>query len=261
MIVVPDLRKLVLKAVATGQNLQYNSIRERVREFVVQSGLGSFDKDDELNLNQIIWDLVIERVLTFGTENRSEPKWPFLRLTDHGRTLISSEATGYYDPEEYIRNLEDLVPSLDQVISQYALEGLRCFRQNLLFAAAVMMGAGAERAILLLLEAIGSWVGSAKEKQTIQTLIDRPRLPQIFEKIRETIKTASDKKLMPYAVHEGVAEHLLSFYEMIRAQRNDAVHPVVGEVSRHKVFLSIQTFPVALEVLFRVRDWFLEGNK
>lgn len=259
MISVPDLRKFVFKAVATGQNLQYIGIREKVGELAVQSGFSRLDNNDELNLNQIIWDLVIERILTFGTETRSEPKWPFIRVTDHGKAIISSEAHGYYDPDEYVNNLEQLVPSLDEVISQYALESLRCFRQNLIFASAVMIGAAAERAMLLLLEAIGLWVNNEKEKQTINAFLDRPRLPQIFDMIRKIIKTTIDQNLMPYSVHEGVTEHFLSLYEMIRVQRNDAVHPAVGEVSRNKVFLSIQTFPVALEVLFRVNNWFLDN--
>jgi len=61
---------------------------------------------------------------------------------------------------------------------------------------------------------------------------------------------------MPYSVHEGNTQHLLSMFEMIRVQRNDAVHPAIGEVNRAKVFLTIQTLPPALEVTYRLIEWF-----
>ena len=229
-----------------------------VRELAAQANLGSLDKDDVLKLNEIVWDLVIERILTFGT-GTGEPTWPFLRLTDHGRAVISGEPT-YFDPEEYVQALMNLVPDLDSVIGQYALEGLRCFRQNLIFASAVMIGAAAERAMLLLLEAIRDWEREDKKRKKLDSLLERPSLPRIFETIRTTVNSLIAQKIMPFKVHEGSTEHLLSLSEMIRVQRNDAVHPTAAKVNRRKVFLAIQTFPVAIEGIYRLKSWFLEES-
>lgn len=257
MIQASELRRLVLKLIATDRDLQYNDIIRGVRELVSNNNFGSFDRRDELKVNEIVWDLVIERILTFGTKT-GEPKWPFLRLTDHGKSFISSGEPLFYDPEEYIDNLLKIVPNLDSVISQYALESLRCFRQNLMFASAVMIGAAAERGILLLIEAVRDSEKDTKKRKNLTSLIERPNIPKIFEAIRNTINFQIAQKPIPYKVHEGITEHLLSLYEMIRVQRNDAVHPTHANVSREKGFLSIQAFPVAIESLYRLREWFLK---
>ena len=59
-----------------------------------------------------------------------------------------------------------------------------------------------------------------------------------------------------YAVHQGCSEHLISLFEMIRVQRNDAVHPTVGDVNRDKVFLTIQTLPTAISCVYKLIEWF-----
>ena len=61
---------------------------------------------------------------------------------------------------------------------------------------------------------------------------------------------------MPYSVHRGAMQHLLSFQELVRNQRNDAVHPKAAPVTREAVFLSLQTFPTAVSVVDRLSTWY-----
>jgi len=44
--------------------------------------------------------------------------------------------------------------------------------------------------------------------------------------------------------------------EELRSQWNDAVHPEVGQVEKNKVFITIQSFPAALELVYRLMCWF-----
>ena len=125
------------------------------------------------------------------------------------------------------------------VIEQYAFEALNCFRRQLLFASAVILGAAAEKAMLVLLQAIADYTIDSDKKSEAAQLLARPRLPSIFEMIRETLSPLVAANVIPYSVHQGCLEHLTSLFEMVRVQRNDAVHPIHGQVSRDKVFMSV----------------------
>jgi len=210
---------------------------------------------DSLTINQIIWDLIIERVVTPGFD-AGNPNLPFFRLTEFGKDYISQSAPHYYDPQGYMESLRDIVPNLDSVIAQYIFESLNCYRQQLFFASAVMIGAAAEKAILLLLQTICDSRSNATSKRKAVQLLDRPSLPDIFDTIRKTLDSLIRAKTIPYSVHQGCTEHLMSLFEMIRVQRNDAIHPVCGQVDRAKVFLSLQTIPTALESINRLVEWF-----
>ncbi len=198
-------------------------------------------------------DLIIERVVTPG-----EDGLPFFRLTKFGQDYISQSAPHYYDPQGYMESLRNIVQNLDPIIEQYIFEGLNCYRRQLFFASAVMFGAAAEKAILLLVQAITDSMSNPSSKKKAAQLLERPNLPEIFDTIRKTLNPLIKAKTIPYSVHQGCTEHLMSLFEMIRVQRNDAVHPVSGQVNRTKVFLSLQTIPAALESIYKLIDWF--GN-
>jgi hypothetical protein len=120
-----------------------------------------------------------------------------------------------------------------------------------------MSGASAEKAILLLLNSVAKYESDPKKKKDLDGLLERPNLPRIFEAIQSKVNQLIENKELPYSVYQGSSQHLLSLFEMIRVNRNDAVHPNVGRVTREKVFLSIQTLPEGLQVLYRLTDWFI----
>ena len=273
------LRQLVLEALEARPDTQFIRLMNEVTQLAADHGVFPTEGEcrergidyryysdkrlhphDELNVNQIVWDLIVDRVLTMGLSTSPREEWPFLRLTDFGRSVAQQALPTHYDPEGYIVTLESPVPNLDPVIKQYALEGLHCFKQRLFFAAAVMFGAAAEKAVLLLLQSIGDAETNQQRKDEIVQLLERPSLPKIFETIQSTLKRLIKAKKIPYSVHEGSIEHILSLFEMIRVQRNDAVHPATGEVNRTKVFLTIQALPAALEVVYRLIEWFAQNK-
>ena len=258
MIDYQTLRKLVLETVKAKPLTQYSNLMTDVKSSAVTHNI-SFTENDEMNVNQIICDLIVDRVLTIGS-NKSNQQWPHLRLTDFGHSVVDRAVPTYYDPEGYIAILESFTPKVDSVIKQYVLECLNCFKQHLFFAAAVMLGAAAEKAVLLLLESIGKAETDTKSKRNITELLERPSLPKIFSTIQSKLQQLIKAKTLPYSVHQGSTEHLLSLVEMIRVQRNDAIHPVAVRVNRTKVFLSIQSLPAALEVIYRLIKWFKKNR-
>jgi hypothetical protein len=210
---------------------------------------------DILTISEIIWDLILEHIVTPGI-NVSNPNLPFFRLTKFGQDYITQSAPHYCDPQGYMEFLRNIVQNLDPVMEQYIFESLNCYRQQLFFASAVMLGAAAEKAILLLLQAITNSMSNPSSKRKAAQLLDKPNLPEISDMITKTLNLLIKAKTIPYSVHQGCTEHLMSFFEMIRVQRNDAIHPACGQVNRTKVFLSLQTMPTALESVNKLVDWF-----
>ncbi len=270
------LRKLVLEVLKEIKGSQYLVVVAEVQKLAARRNLfptqeecqkeelnysyyqgKQLNPSDKLKIQEIIWDLIVERVLTVGL-NESNVDWPWIRLSEYGESVVKESSLPYYDPGEYGIVINSIAPSVDKVIKQYAIEGINCFRQRLFFASAVMFGAAAEKNILILLEAIVNAETDHKIKSKLKKLLERPNLPEIFSSIREKLDALIKAKVIPYSVHEGSAAHLLSLFEMIRAQRNDAVHPDTGEVNKTKVFSVIQTFPVALKVTYRLIKWFNE---
>jgi len=276
MIEYSVLRSLILELLSEQETGVYNdsfveAICERARERAVfpseqecqARGVdynfyrnARFSPADVLSIYQIIWDLAVERIITPGS-NTSNPDWPWFRLTDFGKQ-VASGSHHYYDPEGYIKNLQSIVPELDDVVRQYVLEGVRCFKQRLWFAAAVMLGAATERVVLLLLESIKDAETNTQRKQECNDLLDRPRLPAIFSLIEDRLDSLGEA--IPYDVHQGSITHLNSLFEMIRVHRNEAVHPKIAEISQQKIFLALQSFPGAIEVMFRLIGWFKENG-
>ena len=188
--------------------------------------------------------------------DQSNVNFPFVSLTSFGEAVVSQSTPQYYDADGYIGFVKTIAPSLDPIIEQYLFEGLGCFRRQLYFASAVMFGAAAEKLILLLLEAIVKSLTDGRNKKEAELLLEGGRLPQILNKIMETLAPLTKANVIPYTLHQGCSEHLASLFEMIRVQRNEAVHPIAGTVNREKVFLTIQTMPVAIEHVYQLIDWF-----
>ena len=272
------LRRLVLEALNNTPQTQVVSIINDVERLVEKYNLFPSLEDcqrlnikyryyeaktlhpiDQVKINEIIWDFSTERVITPGID-ANNVNLPHLRLTKFGQDFISKSAPHYYDPQGYLESLRNIAQILDPVVEQYIYESVICFRRQLFFASAVMIGAAAENAILLLLQAITNSISDPQKKSEAEQLLDRPRLPAIFDTIMENLTPLTSANAIPYSVHQGCTEHLMSLFEMIRVQRNDAVHPVCGQIDRSKVFLALESFPTALQSVNKLIGWLANNS-
>jgi hypothetical protein len=149
------------------------------------------------------------------------------------------------------------LPVIDPVIEQYVIEALTAFEREAFFATAVMLGAASEKELYLLAKAVLLALKDAKRQSKLQALLDRRKLLELFEAVRDTIHEAAKAKLLPYADYEGSDTHLMSLFEAIRVQRNDAVHPMNATVSEESVRILIQSFPYALAKSETLRSWLI----
>jgi len=278
MIEKSTLRELVVQALEKTPHTQVTSIQNAVGKLVAERNLfptkedceakgvsfndyatNSLNKADKAMIAEITWDLIVERVLTPGDE-QSTYNFPHVSLSAFGEAYVKEASPHYHDADQYIALLKQLAPSLNSVIIQYASEGINCYRRLLLFASAVMFGAAAEITVLLLLEAIRDATRDTDTKSQLTQMLESARLPTVFKTITETLEPLTKNNTIPYSVHQGCNEHLLSLFEMIRVQRNDAVHPGADEVNRDKVFLTMQTLPTGIHCVYKLINW-LSSNE
>ncbi|MGD0233394.1 MAG: hypothetical protein ABSC55_02535 [Syntrophorhabdales bacterium] len=251
-----EVRPLVLEAIKAAKGVdQYASLRDFLERKFVNEKLGPFGSAEHVQIKRIFWDLCVERIISWGTATDSEARWPFFHVTPFGYEYLEQMAPHFLDPDGYVRYLLAFVPNLDAVVLQYTQESARAFRAQLWFASAVMLGAASERTVLLLLEAVRDRALDP-EKAKLTKLLDQPRLGEIFKVIQTRVAAEIKAGRLPYSVHQGCTEHLLSLSEMIRVHRNEAVHPAVAKVDRRKAFIALQTFPEALRVIEGLRNWF-----
>jgi hypothetical protein len=145
----------------------------------------------------------------------------------------------------YMKFLHDRIPNLDAVIEQYITDGLIAFERGAYFAAAVMLGAASEKALYLLAEAMVDALKSPKEKQTLEQHLKGRSLNPLLTFVRK----------VPNIPYDGAIPHLMSMFEAVRTQRNDAVHPTTGQVSPDSVRLLTASFPYALSKCEELRVW------
>lgn len=213
---------------------------------------------------EMLWRMTLNGILTpFGyhTGYEAADQW-VLSVTDYGQNYLSQDNYCSYDSDGYARMLRKASAVLDPIVEQYACESLKCLRQNLCFAAAVMIGAAAEKAVLILFESI---IESASDPNT-QTRLQRAmsgtaKLPTIYDTIKNAVgKQRQAIEHFDPKTNESAMIHILSLFDMIRRQRNDAVHPTNGTADPNAVLLAINSFPIALEIVYKFQAFFV-ANK
>ncbi len=186
----------------------------------------------------------------------NQPLLHQFHVTPRGHEWFSGREPYPEEAVEYMKFLHSRITQLDSVIEQYIVETLIAYERESYFAAAVMLGAASEKALYLLAEVMLGAFKEVQKRDKLKSLLDGRKLLGLLEYVRDTIQSASNTKALPYSVHEGAATHLMSLYEAIRVQRNDAVHPMNAAVSADSVRLLIQSFPYSLSKTEELRAWF-----
>lgn len=189
--------------------------------------------------------------------NLSNPDSPFFHLTERGRQALQNLTRDPSNPDGYLRHLLSVAP-LNSIALSYLTEGLECYVAGLFKAAAVMIGAAAESAILDLRNITMEKLKSLKKP-----------VPRSMEDWR--IKTVSDSLR---SFFEGQMEHFerelrepfeaywSAFAQQIRATRNDAGHPTsVDPVTPDTVHASLLIFPELARLANNLSRWIDEDLK
>jgi hypothetical protein len=158
-------------------------------------------------------------------------------------------------PEDYNGYMKQFDSSVDVIVKQYVSEALNTYIRGTYFASAVMIGAAAEASIYDLADSLIPALQNVTKQATLKKLIGQRGFEKLFEFIESVVVTGHKNGALPYSVMEGTTRHLLSLFEYIRVQRNDAVHPRNFQVSADSVRFTVSAFPLAFRKVESLRRW------
>jgi hypothetical protein len=94
------------------------------------------------------------------------------------------------------------------------------------------------------------------DKKKLSDLLQARSLNQLLTFIRDRL---DHNRKVPNIPYDGALTQLLSLFDAVRTQRNDAVHPAAGQVSGDSVRLLTATFPYALSKCEEIRAWLMQN--
>ncbi|TGN18855.1 hypothetical protein [Leptospira idonii] len=268
---INEMRSLLLKALKKEKETQYLSICRNVALIAANSyrigsdastmtlGSGNYnlDQDDEDLIRELIWNLVIERVLTIGI-NSSNAAWPFLKVTAYGEKVLNSDEPIPHDPSGYIQRVVEKIPSIDNVIKRYLIESIETYNINMLLSSTIALGCASEKAMVLLIDNFIDSVEDDSEKKKLAKKIENSFIKTRFEIFKS--EYTSRKANFPKNINEGFENTLIGIFEMIRANRNEAGHPTGKEFSKEQVYANLQVFITYLEKIYQMITFFKKNR-
>jgi hypothetical protein len=216
---------------------------------VLDAAAGKLGARHNQDLEQALlteWGELFRTGLVAWGLNLSNPNPPFFHITDRGRQAFENWTRDPSNPAGYLRHL-DSITKLDTVALSYLTEGLHCYAAGFFRAAAVMVGAAAERIVLDLREVTVDKL----------TSLGKVPVPQGLELEQWKVKTVSDALRKYFDSYKGKKEGQLglelseafegywpAFTLQIRTARNDAGHPTsVEPVTPDTVHASLFNIP------------------
>ena len=200
------------------------------------------------------WQLLTLGYIVPWPNTPNAPHLHVFRISLKGKRWAQSEGPVPEDSERFIAALSTLIPTVDSVIKQYFIEAVITYNRQAWFASAVMVGAASEKVVYMLADALLVKTGGT-DRRLLEKAIKERSLPSMIEQLNKVLKGHIESNALPYEIHEGCEPHMMSLFEAIRVQRNDAVHPTVGEVTPDTVHLSLSAFPSACRKVYDLIGW------
>lgn len=220
-------------------------------------------EEDWCTIQQIIHEFYIEGIINPGQKMRPRIvstshflKFPLFHVTEYGEKVLQDGEYQPYDPDGYLRKINDDIPTVDPIIIRYLEECLSCFRRSLLLSAAVMLGCAAEKAILLLIEVFSNTLTgedkTAFDKETNTFIISR-KYNALWSRLEPMAKD------LPDDIGNHLGNILDRTFDIIRTTRNDAGHPSGNIIEKETVHANLLLFPIFCNRIYRLIGHFLAG--
>jgi len=204
--------------------------------------LQSFDCAAIRNVvQQILWQLLVQNVVCWGRGD-SNDNYPFFRLTEYGKGAVAKGKPQPYDPDGFLKEFDRQIPAADQVARDYLVEAVRAFNANCPRAAAVLIGAASEKAVLLLHEEFAKQIVDPAKRKKFDKDSDGP-ISRKYGALKQRLDLMVAATKLSWELSETIRSELPSGFELIRRCRNSAGHPEMGGAAdEDTIFLNLRTF-------------------
>jgi len=217
---------------------------------------GRLSRSDSARVWSIFWDLLIEGIVRPGKNDGMNNDLPFFHVTEFGNERIK-HGNSPYDPDGYIKRLQNDVPSLDSIIVAYLIESLHTFRIGCLLSSTITLGCASEKALLLLIGGYADALPEPRQKKFRQNTENRV-IKRQFEEFTKMFDSHL-RALLPSDLSDNVDVALNALFTIFRTERNDAGHPTGKTVTREQAYANLLVFPVYVKKVYALIEW-LKAN-
>lgn len=181
----------------------------------------------------------------------NNPDPPRFHITERGNAVLERLTRDPGNPQGYLRYLYS-VAQLDDVARAYLEEGVDCYVDGLSKAAAVMLGAAAERMVLEIRDVTAARLGALG--QAVPAALNDWRVKTVLDGLAALL--TAKRGAMPRDLRDEFDAYFHSISQTIRAARNDAGHPTsVAPVTEESVHASFLLFPTLAGHFTRLSGW------
>lgn len=213
-------------------------------------------KQDEDKVREIIWDLIIERVLTIGAY--SGDTWPWLSVTSYGKKAINSIKPAPNDSTGYLKRIKNEIPQLDPIIETYLIESIRTYSINQLLSSTITLGCASEKALMILIDTFKHTFNDNSKKIAFSKRVDDKFIKTQFDEFDKAIRQILPH--LPYELRGAYTTVLTGMFDWIRNNRNDAGHPTGKKIDKDTLFSHLQVFINYCKYIYELKDYF-DQNK
>lgn len=264
-----ELKHLTIDVILnSGNSFQFKNIVNAVGHLAIKQGIAEnpnpqgfqalsfpLQQVDENRVRQVLWDLIIERVLTIGDYHNDS--WPWLSVTDYGKAAFSSADPIPNDPSGYLERVKRNIPELDLIIETYLSESIRTYNINQLLSATITLGCASERALIILIECFANTFSDGTKQSGFKKKIEGKFIKAQFDAFDNHIKPLLSQ--FPYDLKENYTNTLQGVFQMIRNNRNDAGHPTGIKMDKEALFANLQVFIPYCKYIYTLMDY-LKNN-
>lgn len=260
-----ELKYWVLESIKQhGDSFEFKNLCNSIGTKAIKNGIvknpypGGFQtnhfplqKNDENRVREVLWDLIIERVLTIGSYHNDS--WPWLSLTDYGKKVIGSKLPIPNDPTGYLNRIKNEVPQLDAIIETYLIESIRTYNINQLLSSTITLGCASEKALMILIDAYKESFKDNSKKVNFSKKIEGKFIKTQFGEFDKSIRLILAQ--LPYKLREDYTITLTGISQMIRYNRNQAGHPTGKAVDKDTLFANLQVFIPFCKYIYDLKDY------
>lgn len=210
-------------------------------------------------LREILQEMMMNGMMYQGNEgDLSGTNLMFLTISEYGKECLLNDNVLPYDPEGYLRELQDQNKNLDSVTLEYISEAVNAFNRRLFLSATVMLGVASENLIYILVDSYTNAITSPVDKAKFEKKITDKGIYVIFKEFKTSFDLT--KKKLPKELTDNSDIYLDNIFNLIRYNRNNIGHPTGKKANYKSLYASLQIFAEYSKLISDLKDYF-DKNK
>jgi len=245
-----------------GEIFKYFKSLKQPNDYQLTSLMGYFEskyKEEFLEKDkEVIFDLIQEminnNIIRSFRNLQGGNGFPWFGITAYGKKCIETENLLPYDPEEFIKEVKNQVPGIDDTVIQYLAESVATYHRNCLLSSTITLGTASEGCMLLLIEAFANAISDTTKQEGVRKKIDGQFINKKYKEFRKHFDPIAST--LPTDLIKEADVYLEGIFNFIRINRNEAGHPTGKSLDKKTIYAHHQIFADYAKKMFSLIDYF-----